>query len=84
MSDVDERLRSLVAELLDVAVEPGRDVDRATTGTWDSLNHLRVVMAVEEEFGIRLDPDEVTSVTSLSGLAKLVKEKAGPELLREG
>jgi acyl carrier protein len=77
MTNLDERLRILVAELLEMAIPPGADVERATTAAWDSLNHLRIVMAVEEEFSIRLEPDEVLAITALSSLSNVVEDKIG-------
>ena len=50
-------------------------MQRASTAAWDSLNHLRLVMTVEEEFGVRLDPDQVASIGSLSDLERLISSQ---------
>jgi acyl carrier protein len=70
-----DKLRSIVADVLQIDIAPGEEVERAAHATWDSLNHLRVVMSVEEEFGVRLAPREVVSISSLSDLEKLVQAK---------
>ncbi|HZX94404.1 MAG TPA: acyl carrier protein [Myxococcales bacterium] len=71
---LNERLRALLAEVLEVTLAPG-EVTRASLAQWDSLNHLRVVVAVEEEFSLRLEVDEVTSIASLADLETVVAGK---------
>jgi acyl carrier protein len=70
-----DKLRALLGEVLEMEIPPSADVQRASTAAWDSLNHLRVVMAVEEEFGVRLEPDQVASIGSLSDLERLISSQ---------
>jgi acyl carrier protein len=70
-----EKLRKIVADALEIEITPGDEVQRSAHPVWDSLNHLRVVMAVEEELGVRLEPDEVTSIASLSDLQRVVERR---------
>jgi acyl carrier protein len=74
---VNSRLVEIVAELFDL--EPAA-VDDALTPEdvelWDSMNHLRLVSAVEEEFQIKLSMQEIESIGSLGALRALVEERA--------
>jgi acyl carrier protein len=74
---VTPRLVEIVAELFDL--EPAA-VDDALTPEdvelWDSMNHLRLVSAVEEEFQIKLSMQEIESIRSLGALRALVEERA--------
>lgn len=69
--ELNEKLRGIISEVLQTEV--GLDVARE--GAWDSLNHLRIVMSVEEEFGVRLEPNEVVAIASLRDLARVVQAK---------
>ncbi len=81
MNGVAEKLRAIVGEMLETEVASGADLERSAVAKWDSLNHLRVVMAVEEEFGVRFESDEVVQIESLSQLCTLVEAKlAGTQL----
>lgn len=42
--------------------------------TWDSLNHLILVTAVEKEFGLKLSMRDIESISSLDKLNRLVEE----------
>jgi acyl carrier protein len=69
--ELKEKLREILSDVLQTEV--GLDVKRE--GAWDSLNHLRIVMSVEEELGVRMEPDEVAAIGSLSDLARVVQAK---------
>jgi acyl carrier protein len=74
---VNEKLTELVSELFDL--DPSlvndelapEDVDQ-----WDSLNHLRLVTAVEQEFGIKLSTGDIESITSLGVLHALIEQSS--------
>ena len=44
---------------------------------WDSLGHIRLVLAVETKFGVRFQPSEVVGLKNLGELADLVALKIG-------
>jgi acyl carrier protein len=72
---VNAKLVEIVAELFDL--DPTA-VDGALTPEdvelWDSMNHLRLVSAVEEEFHIKLSMQEIESARSLAALQALVEQ----------
>ena len=45
---------------------------------WDSLAHLRLILAIEEMIGRRLDPDEAVEIESLQDVAALLKRQNAP------
>jgi len=71
---MNTKLTELVAEIffLDVGeVKPELTPDDVEL--WDSLNHLRLITAVESEFGLKLSMSDIQSIDSLSKLNELVK-----------
>lgn len=48
---------------------------------WDSLAHLRLVLAIEEQIGRELDPDESIRIETLADIATLLAPSGqGPNL----
>ena len=43
---------------------------------WDSLAHLRLVLAIEGQIGRQLDPDESVRIETLSDIAALLASAA--------
>jgi acyl carrier protein len=74
---LNEKLVEIVAELFEL--DPAA-VDDALTPEdvelWDSMNHLRLVSAVEEEFRIKLSMQEIESIRSLAVLRALIEQRA--------
>ncbi len=46
-----------------------------TIETWDSLHHLGLVVALEQEFGIQISPEEIEQLLTLELTASLMEEK---------
>ncbi len=44
-------------------------------GQWDSLNHMNLMMALEEEFSIQFDNTEVMKLTSMESILQALKRK---------
>ena len=42
---------------------------------WDSLAHLRLILALEEKIGRQLDPDEAVRIESLHDVAAFLEQK---------
>ena len=59
----DEKIRELFATLLQVDLENISDkTSPASLERWDSLQHMILVAAFEEEFGVDLDPEEAVEM----------------------
>ena len=60
---MNERLKALIAEILDMRpADIAADMARESTTQWDSLSHLRLMTALEDEFGVSLTMDEIAAV----------------------
>jgi acyl carrier protein len=68
-----ERIAAILSEVLRERVDPAQEYTREQAANWDSLNHLRIVLAFEEEFGVSLQAEEVVAVRSLSDLERLAQ-----------
>jgi acyl carrier protein len=42
---------------------------------WDSLGQINLFMALEKEFGVKFDYEEITSNTSIKDIINLLKNK---------
>lgn len=42
---------------------------------WDSTNHVRFLVAIESEFGIRFETDEIGALENVGQLMNLVEAK---------
>jgi len=76
----DDRLSQTVAEVLGVTPdELSEESSPDTVSSWDSLGHLNLVIALEEEFGIRLSADDVLAMRSVR-LIRHILHQSGAEV----
>jgi acyl carrier protein len=74
---VNPKLVEIVAELFDLkAAAVHEALTPEDVELWDSMNHLRLVSAVEEEFQIKLSMQEIESIRSLGILQALIEQRA--------
>lgn len=42
---------------------------------WDSMNHLNLVVELEIEFGVSLEPEEIARMVDHAAVCEILKEK---------
>jgi acyl carrier protein len=45
-----------------------------TIENWDSMQHLNLVLAVEEKFGVQLAPEDIEQMKNVGAIATLVEK----------
>lgn len=76
---VSEKLKRVILSELELEDWP---IDDATTAGmvpgWDSLSHVRVITAIEDDYRIRFQTSEVIRVRNVGELQALIDSKAQP------
>lgn len=70
------RVQRSVADVFEVSLEsvhPQSSPD--TIANWGSLQHLNLVLALEQEFGIQFTPEEIEQLLSVELIEILLEEK---------
>ena len=71
-----EELRTLAADVLRV---PRSQIDDNATPqqieNWDSIQHVSLVVAIEEQFGVEFDPDEIIQMESIGKISEILSSK---------
>ena len=75
MSTFDE-VQSVASDILGVATAKlTADSSPHTVESWDSVQHLNLVLALEEKFGVQLSPEEIEQMKTLGATAALIDTK---------
>lgn len=75
-SEVASRVRDVMAGVLDIpAAGIGNGFRRDDASAWDSMNHLRLISALEEAFGIKFTMKEVGEMESFEDVSRKVAER---------
>jgi len=71
-----ERLLRTVSQVFGVPVEEITEQSSPETiATWDSLKHMNLVLALEQEFGVRFTDEEIMSMVSVELLLNTLKRR---------
>jgi acyl carrier protein len=71
-----EQLTPLFRDLFDdetLVLRP--DLAAADVPEWDSFNHINLIVAVEQKFGIKFQTAELESMLNVSHLVSLIEKK---------
>lgn len=72
MNDIADRLKSVFMKTFSLTAEQLPDrLEQEFIEQWDSLGHLQLIMAIEQEFGLRFNSEKIPKLTSL---AKIIEE----------
>lgn len=76
-NEISSRLNDLMRDIFD---EDDLVTTDATTADdvaeWDSTNHVRLMVGVEAEFGIRFEASEITAPQTVGELVDLIATKS--------
>ena len=56
-------------------IVPHSDMTAAEVAEWDSLSNIRLVVAVEEEFGIEFSTGEVSKLKNVGEFVKVIQSR---------
>ncbi len=57
----------------DVSVD--KTCSQANCKTWDSMNHLNLIVELEMEFGVSFEPEEIARMVDFVEVLRLVEQK---------
>ena len=71
-----DRVQRILADIFHIPVEQiTLTSSPETIENWDSLNHLNLILAIEQEFGVQLMPEEIDQLLSINHIMALLDEK---------
>ena len=71
-----ERLTKTVSQILEIPEkEVTPDLAIGSVEKWDSLGHLNLILAIEDEFGVKFRTEEILELTSIEDITKALKQK---------
>ena len=76
LQQVQPSLRDIVADTLEISPEEvTMETSMETVEDWDSFRHLQLILSVEGEYGVQLDPQQVPELTSVGKLQAALQQK---------
>lgn len=75
MENLEQRLKKVFSESLGVDQEIVQDtLEYNTISEWDSIGHMSLIAAIEEEFDIMIETDDIIDMSSFKIAKDIVKK----------
>lgn len=72
---MESRIKKIMSEIFGIDRNSiSEETSIGNIETWDSLRHMNLVTALEEEFDIILDDDDFEIIISYSNICKTIKQ----------
>ncbi|HVJ42753.1 MAG TPA: acyl carrier protein [Dongiaceae bacterium] len=76
----NDRIRTVMADVFGIdAGSISEDASQGTIEQWDSLRHMNLILALEEEFEVRFPEDQIDQLASFKLIALSLDELAADQ-----
>lgn len=73
---VPASLRDILADTLEISPEEVTpSLNTESVETWDSFRHLQLMLAIEGEYGVQFDPQQIPELTSVEKIEQALTAK---------
>jgi acyl carrier protein len=75
-ASVLDRVRAIAADVLNIPERNiGPESSPETIDAWDSVHHLNLVLALEQDFDIQFEPEEIDQMKNIAQIAAVLDPK---------
>lgn len=73
---MEDRIYRVISDVMGVPLEEINDNSSPDSiEAWESLSHINLILALESEFSVSLDPEDVMEMQSVSLIRTILDEK---------
>lgn len=69
-----ERIKDTIKRTFDIT-EVTNDISQKNCEKWDSMNHLNLILELESEFNISIEPEEITELRNFDDIINILTLK---------
>ncbi len=72
---MEDKIKEILATVLEIdQSEVNNDTNPDTVSNWDSLRHMKLVFAIEDEYGVQFSDDQIIQLTDVGKIINCIKE----------
>lgn len=72
---IEQTVLAVLSTILKRPFSDSTDITRQSTANWDSLKHIEIMFALEDELGTEFSEEELVSLDSVSKIVDAVSAK---------
>ncbi|MCX6272522.1 MAG: acyl carrier protein [Bacteroidetes bacterium] len=71
---MNERIKALMQRTFELKEIPD-DISQKNCQNWDSLRHLNLIVELETEFDVSIEPEEIAEMKTLQDIVRILQSK---------
>ena len=72
---MEDKIKKILAMIFEVdPVTINEETSPATVPEWDSLNHMKLVFAIEEEFEVEFSDEQIIQLTNIANIINCLQK----------
>ncbi len=72
---MEEKIKEILATILEIdQSDVNNDTNPDTVSSWDSLRHMKLVFAIEDEYDVQFSDDQIIQLTDFEKIINCLKE----------
>lgn len=73
---MEEKLKKIMSQVLGIKMDEIKyDSSPDDIASWDSLQHMNLILAIEQGFNVRFDEEEIIQLLSFEIIMETINEK---------
>jgi len=73
---IEERIKNVMSAVFEIAVDKfDEDSSPDNIESWGSLNHMKLIVSLEEEFNVQFTDDDITELINMKLIIAVLLEK---------
>ncbi len=75
MNEIDQRIKLIMSTIFEIDINTINDNSSFDLiENWDSMNHMNLIVALEEEFNIQFSDDDIENLLNFKLIKFIIKE----------
>ena len=75
-NELEKRIRGIIREVFEISEdETNEEYSMDNVDLWDSMGHMKLLVALEEDFGMQFNIDEVMEMVKYSRIKEIIEDK---------
>lgn len=71
---IETAVAAILTVLLGKPVSPGAALGKDTEPAWDSIKHIEILLAIEENLDVSFEPEDIPLLTSMDKIIAKIRE----------
>ena len=72
---MEDKIKEILATILEIdPSEVNNDTNPDSVASWDSLRHMKLVFAIEDEYDVQFSDDQIIQLTNVGNIINSIKE----------